>query len=176
MATKKTAYVVTLTKKLRTNDYPSGFFPHTYRLKRDALALVAEIHRKGGDAKVERTSRCPYTSDGEHVHIAGSKKCNVCEANRLLEDDRRNRTPDAELDPSEREDQPEEVERNRRRTTECPTCDQDHDQRCLNCGKCPVCCRCEEGEKRPDPYPGSEYETDEDDYDPRNSGIMFRRP
>ncbi len=47
-------WIVILTKPPVINDFRSDYFPRSFNYKKDALALVVEVERKGGKAIVER--------------------------------------------------------------------------------------------------------------------------
>jgi hypothetical protein len=49
---KKKMWVVKLIVPPKPNHYPDKFFPRTFYYKRDAISLMAEVVRRGGDAKV----------------------------------------------------------------------------------------------------------------------------
>ena len=47
---------VVLTKRMTPfkDDFPQDYFPRPFHYKREAVKLVEEVQRKGGDAKVVR--------------------------------------------------------------------------------------------------------------------------
>jgi len=45
-------WIVELTRAPDQNDFRKGFFPRSYIYKKDAEMLVAEVRRKGGDARI----------------------------------------------------------------------------------------------------------------------------
>jgi hypothetical protein len=49
----KAKWVVVLDITPKMNDFRSGFFPRKFWYKRDAMELVAEVQKKGGQAHVE---------------------------------------------------------------------------------------------------------------------------
>lgn len=62
---------VTLTKPIpRLNDdYPGDFFPRPFHYKLEAVKMVHEVQRKGGDARVE-----PYNKKNRDADTAAQWK------------------------------------------------------------------------------------------------------
>jgi hypothetical protein len=48
-------WIVKLVKAPRINDFRADYFPRQFRYRADALELVAEVARKGGEAQIAST-------------------------------------------------------------------------------------------------------------------------
>lgn len=113
-------YNVILTKPPISDNYRDGYFPRAFHYKWEALALVAEVQRAGGDARVEplvktrktpkdafregeeavrqrppRSPRNPYDDvKDEHLHTAWEDGATSAGINDIYTNGVRNKTGD----------------------------------------------------------------------------------